>query len=753
MKVLKFVKKVLGCFVIFAATFCITKVFAQTEKPIDNPSNFAANSTAINLLINKANQLSAVKGKNDSVLIYYNQALQRSRQMADIGLTNQLLIKLSLVYAAAGDSVNCRQAYQQIRVVSDGKTYLLKSRKNLVDLLSILADIKDPTNIIRNEKIYVRQKKRAVNLLLKDTVEATNDLKELGDEYLNIGKLDKAEIALQEVVKIYKLKHYKEIHNVYYLLAAVNHLKGDLQKELFNYTEAVKGMEAVRDTGVAPWFYYKLAHIYKVLNQYDKSLFYFQKSISELKARKLSPAGAVLQVVEIEIAQGRPGAALKYFEAESKLLPRDYYYKYTINQGFADCYVALKQYSEAEKYLLGMIDNMLPFYATTSQTNDMHIRDYEQVADFYIRTKNYAKAKYFLQKADILSKENVSALSLSELELMIFRVDSAFGNYVSGIKHYQTHIRIKDSIFNSTKSKQIADLQIHYQIAEKDRNIQKLENQSIIEQQRLQKRKMFGNLLIAGLILLTAILGFLYNRSITRKRNIKLLETAQREVSAKNLALEKLLRDNEWLLKEVHHRVKNNLHLVMSLLQSQTVYLKDEGALNAVLDSQHRVQAMSLIHQKLYKSKDASSVYMPEYINELVDYLKESFKTGLRIYFKLEISPIILDVMQAVPVGLILNEIITNSIKYAFPFSDEDEVQIKLEALEEDQICLMVSDNGRGLPDKFDLDKTESFGLLLIRGLIEDLGGTFILQNNQGTKFTLTFIAHQYDQLSDKPIQ
>src|ERR1700733_11864993 len=98
------------------------------------------------------------------------------------------------------------------------------------------------------------------------------------------------------------------------------------------------------------------------------------------------------------------------------------------------------------------------------------------------------------------------------------------------------------------------------------------------------------------------------------------------EISGKNAILEGLLRDNKWLMRELHHRVKNNMQMVMSLLSSQAAYLKDEVAIKTVTESQHRIQAMSLIHQKLYKSNNVSDIYMPEYIYELVDYLKESFR-------------------------------------------------------------------------------------------------------------------------------
>ena len=127
-----------------------------------------------------------------------------------------------------------------------------------------------------------------------------------------------------------------------------------------------------------------------------------------------------------------------------------------------------------------------------------------------------------------------------------------------------------------------------------------------------------------------------------------------------------LLKDKEWLIKEVHHRVKNNLQMVISLLNSQSIYLNDEAAVVAIQESQRRMHAMSLIHQKLYQSENVGVIDMRAYINEFISYLKDIFETGSSIRFEQDVDPIKLDVGQAVPVGLILNEVITNSIKYAF---------------------------------------------------------------------------------------
>jgi two-component sensor histidine kinase len=208
-----------------------------------------------------------------------------------------------------------------------------------------------------------------------------------------------------------------------------------------------------------------------------------------------------------------------------------------------------------------------------------------------------------------------------------------------------------------------------------------------------------------------------------------------------------LVNEKEWLLKEIHHRVKNNLQVVMSLLNSQSAYIDNDAALTAIHDSQHRVHAMSLIHQKLYNSENVSSIDMSFYTRELVSYLRDSFDTGHRIRFELNIEPLKMDVSQAVPLGLILNEAITNSIKYAFPHEKSGVISVSLSDSSANHYLLSISDNGVGLPADF--RKTGSLGMSLMKGLSEDLDGNFSIESNNGTLIKISFVHHPILKQSD----
>jgi two-component sensor histidine kinase len=183
--------------------------------------------------------------------------------------------------------------------------------------------------------------------------------------------------------------------------------------------------------------------------------------------------------------------------------------------------------------------------------------------------------------------------------------------------------------------------------------------------------------------------------------------------------------------------VKNNLQIVISLLNTQSSYLNNNAALDAIRESQHRMYSMSLIHQKLYQAENVSSIDMNNYICDLVGYLKQSFDTGNKINFNLALKQISLDVVQAVPLGLILNEVITNSIKYAFPGDMRGNISIFLHPIDSEIFALTIKDDGVGLPEDFSLPTCKSLGMNLVSGLSKQLGAQLDISGEGGLTIRL----------------
>lgn len=223
-----------------------------------------------------------------------------------------------------------------------------------------------------------------------------------------------------------------------------------------------------------------------------------------------------------------------------------------------------------------------------------------------------------------------------------------------------------------------------------------------------------------------------------RLRNEVQLAEKETELIDKTLSLEKLKEENSWLLKEVHHRVKNNLQIILSLLNSQSAFLKDTAAINAISNSRQRVAALSMIHQRLYNdSEHLSRVQMEGYIIALIESLKDSFSIKNQIRFSFGIGAIELEATQAVPLGLILNEAITNAIRHAFP-SGNGQISIRMSTA--DNILLLeIQDDGIGIPAEPALTGKERLGLKLIKGLTNELNGSLIFEKvTQGTLLRIT---------------
>ncbi|MBA3663916.1 MAG: histidine kinase [Bacteroidetes bacterium] len=198
------------------------------------------------------------------------------------------------------------------------------------------------------------------------------------------------------------------------------------------------------------------------------------------------------------------------------------------------------------------------------------------------------------------------------------------------------------------------------------------------------------------------------------------------------------LKEKEHLLKEIHHRVKNNLQIVSSLLNLQSESIKDPALLNLVTASRNRIHSIALVHEMLYASVDLTNIEMGDYIKKLSNNIRNSLSIpGSDVQFEFEINPCFLDIDRMVPVGLILNEIITNSFKYAFP-NGKGIISIGIHSLH-GRYILLIKDNGVGVPAGFELEKNSNLGLQLIKILTEQINGELNINFENGFSYSITF--------------
>jgi len=535
-----------------------------------------------------------------------------------------------------------------------------------------------------------------------------------------------------------------------------------------NYTEALKyALQSVRiiekykDVSLKAFrIYNNVALLNSLLKRYETQTYFLNKALpiarkfEQQKNDSTMVAQVLGNIVVSKIAQDKPAEAIAYLKKIGDRYPHSNLgWRHFINKYYLQAYTENRQFGQAERYY-GLVVKQT---ADLDRFHAHQTTNYNAIIKYLTATEQYNMAYKYLKMNDTACRRNSQVDLLARNYLDWFHVDSLKGDYKTAIHHYQLSRVIADSLINTKKASQLADLQIGYQTEKKDEDIRLKEQKILLLNKQAQYQhvsllheKTIRHFTFAGLVMLMLLLGISYNRYRLKKRTNLQLELQQGNINAANSSLrhlndslQTLLREKEWLLKEIHHRVKNNLQIVISLLNTQSAYLKNQDALDAIRNSQHRMHAMSLIHQKLYQSDNMASIDMNVYIHELVEYLDESFKQDKKVTINLEISPVKLDVSQAVPLGLILNEAISNSIKYAFANKENGRIDILLEPLGEGQYLLCIADNGIGLPDGFDPYNTSSLGMSLMQGLSQQLEGDFLLENKDGLRVCVTFKAMQ----------
>jgi len=370
-----------------------------------------------------------------------------------------------------------------------------------------------------------------------------------------------------------------------------------------------------------------------------------------------------------------------------------------------------KDYLKALEYLMKAIALNQENNRTTSLTYN-----YGNVSANYMKLGNKKMALEYAQKTFQLAQQTKLPSRIQNAYGQLYQVYEWLGRYDSALYCYKQMTTIGDSLLNIQKASQISDALTKYETAKKEGEIKVL---SIAN--AAKTRNIYG--LLIGLLVTAALavaLGFLYRR----------VQSQKQQLSTQSAKL-------ELMMKELHHRVKNNLQIVSSLLSLQSYRLHDAEAKAAMNESKQRVQAMSLIHQRLYKTDMLTSVNIKEYITDLSSSLMSSYGYDDDHFdLQLHIQQELMDVEKALPIGLILNELITNAFKYAYKGIEYPSLYISLQEQQE-QLQLTVRDNGTGMDTASWSKKGGSFGKQLISSLCNQLRANQQVSVDNGTSFTL----------------
>ncbi|SDB19951.1 Two-component sensor histidine kinase, contains HisKA and HATPase domains [Flavobacteriaceae bacterium MAR_2010_188] len=493
--------------------------------------------------------------------------------------------------------------------------------------------------------------------------------------------------------------------------------KGELDKAADYAMIGLELGKELKDLKAQALAYSDLSNLFWKQSKFTKGLEFGLKSLELFEERGIDDLDYDFTLYVV----GNNYLALKDF---AKAL--DYYEKsmligerYGFYNNLSDVYISLAElYSD-----LGEIEQAISAgenglkYAELLENDFMIMRSWLSLGKVNNQEGNYSRAIEDLNNCIRIATENFGdEYYLSQAYLELATAYSQKGQYKDAFEASQRYDTLKDRIFTSEADQRISRLQTEYDVSIKEETIARQDAQ--IEKQQLSQ--------IMTVVVVIFLCVFLIVLGIFLKKNNK-----------KNRLLEKQNEEKNYLLKEIHHRVKNNLEIVSGLLALQSAQIEDQNVVNAMQESQNRVHSMSMIHQKLYQGKNLATIEMKDYLMNLGEHILDSFGAENRVDLNYVMDELELDVDTAVPLGLIVNELITNSLKYAFPGEGNGKIQILLNRPDARVLQLEVRDNGVGKNDKEELGT--GFGTQLIQLLIQQLNGEMVEKNEGGTAVAFKF--------------
>ena len=514
-------------------------------------------------------------------------------------------------------------------------------------------------------------------------------LSNLGIGNLNKGNYPEALKSYYKSLALYEIiKRPKGIMNQYNHIGQVYDCLKDYKKALEYDFKAIKLSESLNEKKEASIVYCNIGIIYSRLNDFKKAKFYISKalSIDKVENNLEGISRNLINMGFIHSEKKYDKQALKYF-SEALTIAKELDDKVKIAICLANigsAYASLKQNNEAEKYLLQAI-----FIADSIGAIDITSEFEFNISEFYATLKNYKQA----------------------------------------LIHYKKYSVLKDSIINEGKAKKIIATEMNYAFDKKEaatefkhgKIIYKLEEENNLNKQ-LKIFFIISTLLFLGLL-------FFAKRAFDNKK--KVAEFMASENNRKEI-----------LLQEVHHRINNNLQIISSLLTLQANSSDNDKLKGYLTQSQNRIQSLSILHELLYQNDSPLQINMQEYLNKVLDFHRTILSTlPIKVDIEMEVTNAIFPTKLAVPIALIVNELVTNSVKYGFKDAASGKVNILLAPIqnEKNAYILSVSDTGKGLPNDTNFRK-DSLGLRLVTIITKQIKGTLIKSNTPGATFEIRFV-------------
>ena len=548
-----------------------------------------------------------------------------------------------------------------------------------------------------------------------------NEIDSLTGDFLSItGSIDQVENNYGSAISNYKeaIAYYnklgltKRIGNTYINIGVCNRRLSHFETANFYYFKSADIFLKLNDTSDLADTYNSMGLSFLSLKNYSKSLEYHKKALvlrttinnKPLVAQSLNNIGLLFKEIhqpDSSILYLSKSIAIYQKERDSSLLVLPL-------QNIGSSWKMKGDLKKAQSY----VNRSLKIAANYGMKEDL-ARGELDLAEIDIAQKKYAAA----QAAIDITKNTAQTLKLPELLMNAyadeFTLYTQKGDYKNALFYENKKTIIKDSLFTLANNKAINELEIKYNTSQKEKDIAALHLQNALEKKVVGQQKVSIIALAVGAVLLCLLLIITYNNfRIKNKANLRI----------------------QTLMQDLHHRVKNNLQVLSGLFTMQIESLGDESAKNALRENEARLNAMNLIHSKLYLDHSTTQIEMNEYLTNLIHHIKDAFgadhKTNISL--RLAVEPIMLDADKAVAIGLIINELTINCFKYAFEKSGEIYLGLSLEG--KSRLILQLNDNGKGIP-AVSKEGKPSFGLKLVNLMSRQLGATMVTENNNGTAY------------------
>lgn len=603
------------------------------------------------------------------------------------------------------------------------------------------------TFIDYNPEKAISYSKEALALALKIKFE-----KGIGTSYSNLGRIynnmGNHQMAIdyinKSIVKFQQTGNEIGLSNSYNELGIVFSKMGNYPEAIKNNISALKLYEKQKNKYAISSAYVNIGLLYKQQQDYDKALQNYFKALETVKNENNEDGNYVRAFTynnmgHLYLKQKKTEEALNILLSAKKIgAPfNNSYFDSDTNKAIGDCYLSKENYSKA-----------LDLYNESLQQS---IKNEDQVgiSESYINI-GYANFKQGNSSKAIENSNKGLAIAkkIGQLEWQknayqnLAEIYNTTKNYKLAYDNQVLFKQANDSMFNTEKNKKVTELQLTYEFDKKQEatKIQQQKKDAILELEA-KKQRMTTYFVLLALIFVSGFAFWIYYNLKQNQKQKKIIEEQKSLVETQNEQIQHSLTEKETLLREIHHRVKNNLQIISSLLNIQSQDIKDENVLSSIQEGQSRVQAMSLIHQNLYQSEHLNNVDIENYLRELVVYLSGMFEGSSKsINVSIETSGIQFDIDTAIPLGLIVNELVSNAYKYAFESNQKGNIHINIKSINDIEYELNVNNDGKSLPEDFDSKKTKSLGLKLVSILSRQLRGGLSAKSDKGiTSFVVSF--------------